>query len=67
VLQRRQPRLRRRRRKSSGVRETPSGPEIETSVKAAVKLFLDGNRQIAGQAGQDCARAADIQREKTTL
>jgi AcrR family transcriptional regulator len=31
-----------------GVRETPSRPEIETSVKAAVTLFLDGSRQIAG-------------------
>ncbi len=27
-----------------GVRETPSRLEIETSVKAAVKLFLDGSR-----------------------
>jgi len=27
-----------------GVRETPSQSEIETSVKAAVKLFLDGSR-----------------------
>jgi len=31
-----------------GVRETPSAPEIETAVKAAVKLFLDGSRHIPG-------------------
>jgi AcrR family transcriptional regulator len=31
-----------------GVRETPSGQEIETSVKAAVKLFLDGSGYISG-------------------
>ncbi len=31
-----------------GVRETPSTPEIETAVGAAVKLFLEGSRHIPG-------------------